>query len=843
MSSSAERASQKVPQEQASVRRQERKSTERAPGAGQAMLSLQHSAGNRAVTTLLAGSAGQPLDAVTRGEMEERFGEDFGDVRIHNDEDSSASALSAGARAYTGGRDIAFGQGFFAPHTPEGKLLLAHELAHVVQQRRGKGRSSESVAEADARQAAGQAASGNTAVVQAGASGGVQADPMTKEEIDKLIAEDDLRARAARNEDEFMAVQRHRQELLEQRKIASSGAQAPEQVPPEGGAPEPAGDNRDVRWVGPPPKDVQVEQWRERRQAEAALDQAEPGTLAPSIKGKEDEAPKPAEGNRDVRWVGPPPKDVQVEQWRERRQAEAALDQADPDALAPPIKRENVRVLPRKDDASLREAALEIGAHELDKPRGYFPRERDLSGESKRDSAATRLIVRSGTPMWTSIARSHWRSRAEVEQFMQDYITAASEDPATKPLADEALRDRDRILRELTTAEEDVLAGRLKLAKGEQHAADIARMLQVQPPEVVKERIPAGRLIAIPAIKAADALLDFVPAVGQIKTLLEGVSGRTFSGQIEKAIHEPSGAGTPDLDALDRIIRILPLAIHGATQIVSRAPGWVESLARLRKATNLSDVALQKVISDTAKLAGREKEIAHALVVLRSSKQAEAAERLEEFAGAAQKSQAVEAKNLSRNELLEDEVRNRYHPNSEMLSTKAAGFDFAEGFQSTAHTQPKAGVTQVERRISGGKWIQLKILDSATEEAAAANTKHALERAENALKGVPKNKLEVTGHAAGRRVYEKGEEHLRYTRENQFERVSQGHSYKTAYERQPDEIVIHLHFENVDPASLAGKEALGRFEAAAQRVINESQYREGLAPIRLRVTAGALTPK
>jgi hypothetical protein len=196
------------------------------------MLSLQRSAGNQAVTSLLAGSSGQPLDAETRGEMEEKFGEEFGDVRIHNDEESSASALRAGARAYTTGRDIAFGTGFFAPHTREGRLLLAHELAHVVQQRRGKSRSSDSVAEGDARQAAGQAASGNTAVVQAGASGGVQADSLTKEDIEEQIRKNEADLAAAKSQEEVTALDRAHQTLLKQLKAATSEARPPEQVSP-----------------------------------------------------------------------------------------------------------------------------------------------------------------------------------------------------------------------------------------------------------------------------------------------------------------------------------------------------------------------------------------------------------------------------------------------------------------------------------------------------------------------------------------------------------------------------------------------------------------------------------
>jgi hypothetical protein len=82
-------------------------------------------------------SSGLPLEPLVRRDMEDRFGADFGDVRVHADADAQDSAEALGARAYTHGSDIAFGAGRYAPGTPAGRHLLAHELAHVVQQRRG----------------------------------------------------------------------------------------------------------------------------------------------------------------------------------------------------------------------------------------------------------------------------------------------------------------------------------------------------------------------------------------------------------------------------------------------------------------------------------------------------------------------------------------------------------------------------------------------------------------------------------------------------------------------------------------------------------------------------------
>jgi hypothetical protein len=69
--------------------------------------------------------------------MRERAGFDFASVRIHADGDAVASAEHIAARAYTHGSDIYFGLGQFRPGSHEGLKLLAHELAHVVQQGRG----------------------------------------------------------------------------------------------------------------------------------------------------------------------------------------------------------------------------------------------------------------------------------------------------------------------------------------------------------------------------------------------------------------------------------------------------------------------------------------------------------------------------------------------------------------------------------------------------------------------------------------------------------------------------------------------------------------------------------
>ena len=116
-----------------------------------AILGLQRTAGNASVVQLLGADdetqspvhdvvgkgGGAPLDDGVRSDMEGRFGQDFGDVRVHTDAQASKSAESVGANAYTVGSDIVFRSGHFDASSPVGQRTLAHALTHVVQQRSG----------------------------------------------------------------------------------------------------------------------------------------------------------------------------------------------------------------------------------------------------------------------------------------------------------------------------------------------------------------------------------------------------------------------------------------------------------------------------------------------------------------------------------------------------------------------------------------------------------------------------------------------------------------------------------------------------------------------------------
>src|SRR5262249_20330286 len=113
------------------------------PGCGQAFVPVQRKAaeskqpaadGLATVANVLQTGNSVPLDNGTRELMEARFGHSFGHVRIHTSEQAAESARAINALAYTVGHEIVFGAGQYSPITPQGRSLLAHELAHVVQQ-------------------------------------------------------------------------------------------------------------------------------------------------------------------------------------------------------------------------------------------------------------------------------------------------------------------------------------------------------------------------------------------------------------------------------------------------------------------------------------------------------------------------------------------------------------------------------------------------------------------------------------------------------------------------------------------------------------------------------------
>lgn len=96
--------------------------------------SSSHDQAVPAVVHEVLRSPGEPLDSSTRESMESHFGHDFSHVRVQHGGQAAASADAVNARAYTVGQQVVFGASQYAPETIAGQHLLAHELAHVVQQ-------------------------------------------------------------------------------------------------------------------------------------------------------------------------------------------------------------------------------------------------------------------------------------------------------------------------------------------------------------------------------------------------------------------------------------------------------------------------------------------------------------------------------------------------------------------------------------------------------------------------------------------------------------------------------------------------------------------------------------
>jgi hypothetical protein len=67
--------------------------------------------------------------------MEQHFGYNFSNVRVHAEDRVGESTRAVNAVAYTVGHHIAFQPGYYDPYSLTGQKLIAHELAHVTQQR------------------------------------------------------------------------------------------------------------------------------------------------------------------------------------------------------------------------------------------------------------------------------------------------------------------------------------------------------------------------------------------------------------------------------------------------------------------------------------------------------------------------------------------------------------------------------------------------------------------------------------------------------------------------------------------------------------------------------------
>jgi Domain of unknown function (DUF4157) len=185
---------------------------------------------------LASSSSGTPLPETLQRKFESSLGADLSGVRVHTGGESAAAARSISARAYTTGNDVHFGAGQFNPHSAEGEHLLAHEVAHTVQQSgaapstqaRAEVSAPEDGAELEADRAADRMVAGAPAPVSRGASGAHRrimrdpAPPAPAPDVNAWLPERDWSTEAAPGEQDatamtqpwqFTPVNRPREEL------------------------------------------------------------------------------------------------------------------------------------------------------------------------------------------------------------------------------------------------------------------------------------------------------------------------------------------------------------------------------------------------------------------------------------------------------------------------------------------------------------------------------------------------------------------------------------------------------------------------------------------------------
>ncbi|HTB80779.1 MAG TPA: DUF4157 domain-containing protein [Opitutaceae bacterium] len=165
-------------------------------GAALPSLDTQKETGPASLPTIVqAGlaSAGTTLNEETRAQMESRFEFDFSQVRIHASPRAANSAAALSARAYTVGTDIVFGRNQYSPASSSGRKLIAHELAHVVQQRgkaSGTPRAISTTGEQEAAAASEAATAGHPVRVGPISAPGVQREAQSFDQAKQSVLEE-----------------------------------------------------------------------------------------------------------------------------------------------------------------------------------------------------------------------------------------------------------------------------------------------------------------------------------------------------------------------------------------------------------------------------------------------------------------------------------------------------------------------------------------------------------------------------------------------------------------------------------------------------------------------------
>ena len=167
-------------------------------------------------------SKGQSLDASVRREVEQTVGHDLSPVRVHTDSTSSELNQQLGAKAFTSGRDIFFGEG----HSPTDRELITHEATHTVQQ----GFSEAAPSSVGAANTSHEQAADHAAAHAGSASGGVQREAAPEEEELQAKRDD-----AVQREGEEEEVQAKRDDAVQREGEEEEPPSATTSVPEEEG--------------------------------------------------------------------------------------------------------------------------------------------------------------------------------------------------------------------------------------------------------------------------------------------------------------------------------------------------------------------------------------------------------------------------------------------------------------------------------------------------------------------------------------------------------------------------------------------------------------------------------
>ena len=419
--------------------------------------------------------------------FEQRFAADFSDVRVHADAPAAGLSRALGANAFTVGRDVHFAADRFAPGTPAGRALLAHELGHVLQQR-GAG----------------------PARVQRDAT----PEPTTVAEIDEAIArieaETQKQAPGTATSD---ALFKRRSALLAKRAALLGKTSTP---PPAKAA--------------PPPPD-----WRD---AIAAFNAQHPPGDFPTF-GKP--AAKPAATTDTVGMIVeshvPMATSARKTHWASASDLVAFMDAYIAYAAAhPALKLEHDQAV------AARESVLAdyLAAHGAT-PFPFDPGKLAAAGQllpkpkapAKPPSKSTGMIVESHVSLATSVRKTHFASEDAMVAFMDEYIAYAKEHSTTQKEYQEAVAAKDGLIAEYHA---NIVANQLAQIEaelGKQHEADTVKMLKApltQGQQLTLAAAGTAELLGTAMLDIVDELVKYIPLVGEAVMAIEAISGRKWLG-------------------------------------------------------------------------------------------------------------------------------------------------------------------------------------------------------------------------------------------------------------------------------------------------------------------------